>query len=354
VARLGGDEFTVLLEDVSDTREVIAVAERIEQELSLPFNLGGHEVFTTASIGIAPSSTGYERPDDILRDADTAMYRAKSMGKARHEVFDQAMHARAVNLLNLETDLRRALDRREFAVYYQPIVSLDSDRLVGWEALVRWHHPTRGLVSPALFIPVAEDTGLIVPIGRWLLGEASRDFARWRRANDGAGPLTLNVNVSPKQLQHADLLASIDGIVEEHGLRPSELVLELTEHTFQDSGHAARIGELRDRGLQLYMDDFGTGACSLNSLLRLQLDSLKIDRSLFSGGSPRGQAPELVRTIVSLARDMGTQVVAEGVETAEQLGFLREVGCGAAQGFYFSPPVDGAEAAALVGRSASW
>ena len=225
-------------------------------------------------------------------------------------------------------------------------------RIQGFEALIRWAHPERGLIAPEHFIPLADETGLIVPIGRWLLSQAGRDFESCRRA--GSEALTLNVNLSSRQLQHSDLMEHIDGTLAEHSLQPEELVLELSENTLQKEEHAGRIGELRERGVRLYMDDFGTGACSLNSLLRLQLDSLKIDRSLFSGGSPRGQAPELVRTIVALARDMGTQVVAEGVETAEQLGFLRELGCAAAQGFYFSPPVDGAEACSLVGRSMSW
>jgi EAL domain-containing protein (putative c-di-GMP-specific phosphodiesterase class I) len=200
-------------------------------------------------------------------------------------------------------------------------------------------------------MPFAEETGLIVPIGRWLLAEASREFQSCRQ---GLQALSLNVNLSSRQLQHAELLDNIDGVLAEHGLAPRDLVLELTENTLQHGEHAPRIAELRDRGVRLFMDDFGTGSCSLNSLLRLQLDSLKIDRSLFSGGSPRGQAPELVRTIVSLARDMGTQVVAEGVETEAQFGFVRELGVSAAQGFYFSPPLDGDGVRSLLDRRVSW
>jgi EAL domain-containing protein (putative c-di-GMP-specific phosphodiesterase class I) len=201
-------------------------------------------------------------------------------------------------------------------------------------------------------VPFAEETGLMVPIGRWLLGQAGREFQSWR----GAAPerLTLNVNLSSRQLQHTDLLENIDGLLTEHSLEAQDLVLELTENTLQDSAHAHRMAELRNRGVQLSMDDFGTGSCSLNSLLRSQFDCLKIDRSLFTGGSPRGQAPELVRTILSLARDLGTRVVAEGVETAEQFGFLREVGCAGAQGFYFSPPVDSEGARSLLERTTSW
>jgi EAL domain-containing protein (putative c-di-GMP-specific phosphodiesterase class I) len=207
-------------------------------------------------------------------------------------------------------------------------------------------------MSPEHFVAVAEETGLMVPIGRWLLGQASRDFQSWRgMASDR---LTLNVNLSSGQLEHLDLLTHIDGVLTEHSMEAQDLVFEITENTLQDAGHAPRMAQLRDRGLRLSMDDFGTGSCSLNSLLRSQFDCLKIDRSLFTGGSPRGQAPELVRTILSLARDLGTQVVAEGVETAEQFGFVREVGCAAAQGFYFSPPVDSDGARSLLQRSASW
>jgi diguanylate cyclase (GGDEF)-like protein/PAS domain S-box-containing protein len=353
LARSGADEFAVLVEDVEESSEAEALARRLHQAAAAPFEIAGEAVSLTVSVGIAVSAPAYARATDLLADATAAMYRARAQGRGGSVLFDAAMRERAPHLIDLEADLRNALARDQFRVQYLPIVEVDKGRLQGVEALIRWAHPERGLLSPEHFVPFAEETGLIVPIGRWLLGQAGRDFQGWRRAV-GTAPLTLNVNLSARQLLHSDLLGHIDGFLDEHALRPGELVLELTEHTFQDAGHAARIGELRDRGVRLYMDDFGTGACSLNSLLRLQLDSLKIDRSLFTGGSPRGQAPELVRTIVSLARDMGTQVVAEGVETAEQVGFLREVGCAAAQGFYFSPPVDGAEAGALVGRSASW
>ena len=325
---------------------------RFHEAVARPFQVPGAEFPVTVSIGIASSAPAYTRVEDLLADAGAAMYRAKAQGRGRSAVFDAAMRERSPHLLELEADLRNALARDEFRVHYLPIVDVARGCIQGLEALIRWAHPERGLIAPEHFVPLAEETGLIVPIGRWLLGQAGRDFHSCRGA--GAQPLTLNVNLSSRQLEHDDLLEHIDGVLAEHGLEAAELVLELTESTLQRGEHAVRIGQLRDRGVRLYMDDFGTGACSLNSLLRLQLDSLKIDRSLFTGGSPRGQAPELVRTIVSLARDMGTQVVAEGVETAEQFGFVREVGCTAAQGFYFSPPVDGEGARALLQRSASW
>ena len=353
LARAGADEFAVLIEDVKDGVEVEGVVRRLHEAAARPFDVKGEEVPLTVSIGVALSAAPYTRASDLLADATAAMYRARAQGRGQAVTFDAAMRERAPHLLDLEADLRSALARDEFRVQYLPIVDVKRGRIQGFEALIRWAHPERGLISPEQFVPLADETGLIVPIGRWLLSQAGRDFESCRRAG-GSDALTLNVNLSSRQLQHSDLLEHIDGVLAEHSLQPEELVLELSENTLQKAEHAGRIGELRERGVRLYMDDFGTGACSLNSLLRLQLDSLKIDRSLFSGGSPRGQAPELVRTIVSLARDMGTQVVAEGVETAEQLGFLREVGCAAAQGFYFSPPVDGSEACSLVGRSMSW
>jgi diguanylate cyclase (GGDEF)-like protein/PAS domain S-box-containing protein len=354
LARQGGDEFTILLDDVREPNDATVVGDRIHQVTTKPFAISGHEVFATASIGIALSAPTYTRPEDLLLDADTAMYRAKAQGRARTVVFDATMRERAPQLLDLEADLRRALVRDEFRVHYLPIVEVASGRIQGLEALIRWAHPKRGLVSPEHFVPFAEETGLIVPIGRWLLDQAGQQFQECRRAA-GATALTLNVNLSSKQLLQNDLLEHIDQVLEAHHLQPRDLVLELTENTFQFNAEAAsRLAQLRARGVRLYMDDFGTGYSSLNALYRYQLDSLKIDRSLFTGGSPRGQAPELVRTIVSLARDLGKDVIAEGVETAEQFGFLREVGCGAAQGYFFSPPIDASMARALLERGATW
>ena len=354
LARPGGDEFSILLDDVKEAGETDLVADRIHQAIGQPFDVAGHEVLATASIGIALSAPAYTRAEDLLLDADTAMYRAKAQGGARSAAFDASLRERAPQLIELEADLRGALAREEFRVHYLPIVDVATGRIQGLEALIRWAHPKLGLVSPDHFMPLAEETGLIVPIGRWLLAQAGREFQGCRQGG-AAGELTLNVNLSTRQLQHPDLLAQIDRLLAEHGLEPQDLVVELTEQTLQHGdGATARIGELRDRGVRLYMDDFGTASCSLSSLFRFQLDSLKIDRSLFTGGSPRGQAPELVRTIVAAARETGTHVVAEGVETADQLGFLREVGCAAAQGFYFSPPVDGAMARSLLARAGGW
>lgn len=355
LARHGGDEFTILLDDVKGDADAQIVADRLHQVTALPFEVAGHEVFSTLSVGIALSTPGYARPEELLRDADTAMYRAKATGRARTVVFDPSMRERAPQLLDVEAEMRRALIRKEFRVQYLPVVEVATGRIQGLEALIRWAHPKRGLVQPEEFVPIAEETGLIVPIGSWLLRQAGREFQACRSAAKDAGPLALHVNLSSKQLLNADLLDQLDEVMYEHHLKPRELTLELTESTFEQTEQtAARVAELRGRGVQLCMDDFGAGHSSIGALHRFTLDTLKIDRSLFTGGSPRGRSPEMVKSIVSLAREMGTPVVAEGVETADQFYFLRELGCAAAQGFYFSPPVDGDAACDLVASGATW
>ncbi len=349
LARQGGDEFTILLDDVRTSDDARIVASRIQEAAAQPFEISGHEVFATVSIGIALSGPGYGRPEDLLLDADTAMYRAKAQGKARSAVFDPSTREKSPQLLDLEADLRRALLRGEFRVHYLPIFDVASGAVLGVEALLRWAHPKRGLVPPAQFGPFAEETGLIVPIGRWLLAQASRDLEGWRRL-PGHGTLRLHVNLSSKQLLQVDLLEHIDGLLREHQLAPGDLAVELSERTLQE-GEPMAV-RLRGRGLRLLVDDFGSGSSSLASLHHFQLDSLKIDQALFVGAPARSQAPDLVRTIVALARELGKPVVAEGVETAEQLAFLKELGCPAAQGFFFSPPLDGEAARELLARAA--
>jgi EAL domain-containing protein (putative c-di-GMP-specific phosphodiesterase class I) len=283
------------------------------------------------------------------------MYRAKAQGRARTVVFDATMREREPQLLELEADLRRALVRDEFRVHYLPVVDVATGRIQGLEALIRWAHPKRGLVQPEHFVPFAEETGLIVPIGSWLLRQAGRDFLGWRRAASSADRLSLHVNVSPKQLQNGALLEQLEGLFQESELDPRDLALDVTERAIEDDGDtAARLTQIRHRGVRLCIDDFGSGHASIAALHRLQLDALKIDRSLFTGGSPRGSSPDLVRSIVSLARTLGKPVVAEGVETADQFHFVRELGCSAAQGFYFSPPVDSSAASSLLERAPIW
>ncbi len=342
VARLGGDEFTVLLEDLGSPEEAIEVAGRLQKELTLPFNLNGHEVFTTISIGIALSTAGYDRPEEVLRDADTAMYRAKTLGKARHEVFDKAMHTRALNLLQLETDLRRAVERREFFLHYQPIVAMDSGVISGFEALIRWQHPERGYISPIDFVPVAEETGLIIPIGEWVLGEACRQIKRWQEQFPTYPPLQTSVNISGKQLMKSDLIEQVRRVLQETGIDPRSLKLEITESIMMENIETAIsiLNQLRALGVELSIDDFGTGYSSLSYLHRFPVSTLKIDRSFVSRMDGNNENAEIVRTIIMLARNLDMDVVAEGVETEHQVLQLRALKCEYGQGYHFSKPVD--------------
>jgi len=352
VARLGGDEFTVLLEDLHDAAEAVEVAERLRKELTRSFNLSGHEIFTSASIGITLSTIGYENPGEVLRDADAAMYRAKALGKARHEIFDQALHACALNLLQMETDLRRAIEREEFRVHYQPIIDLKTKKLRGFEALVRWQHPERGFISPLDFIPVAEDMGLIAPIGEWVLGESCRQLKKWQEQFP-ADPLQISVNLSGKQLTQPDLVEQIKRILTETELDPRSLKLEITESTMMENTESAiqLLHELRALGIGLSMDDFGTGYSSLSYLHRFPLSTLKIDRSFVSRMESQDENAEIVRTIVMLARSLGMDVVAEGVETENQLLQLGALECEYGQGYFFSKPVDAEKARQLLTES---
>jgi len=352
VARLGGDEFTVLLEDINDIKEAVSVAKRVEKELSLPFNLGGHEVFTTVSIGIAPSTIGYERPEDVLRDADTAMYRAKSLGKSRHEVFDKEMHAHAVSLLHLETDLRRALDRQEFSVHYQPIVSLEEGRVEGFEALLRWRHPEHGLMPPAKFIPVAEETGLILPIGRWALQEACRQMREWQEQFPQARHMFISVNLSGRQFSNPELIEQIREALSASGLDPRSLKLEITESVVMDDIELAieMLNHLRVLGVESSIDDFGTGYSSLSYLHRFPSTTLKIDRS-FVGRMSDNENVEIVRTILLLARNLGMKVIAEGVEKEDQLEQLRALSCDYGQGYLFSKPANATNVTRLLAET---
>jgi diguanylate cyclase (GGDEF)-like protein/PAS domain S-box-containing protein len=339
VARFGGDEFAVLLDGIEDANDTIRVAQRLLREITTPINVDGHEVFTSVSIGIALSSTGYERPEDVVRDADTAMYRAKAAGKSRYEIFDIAMHSRAVALQRLETDLRRAVEREEFVIHYQPIMSLSDDSIQGFEALVRWRHPERGLVTPSEFIPVAEETGLIIPLGRWVLREACRQMRRLQASSAAPSPLSLSVNLSGKQFMQPDLVGQVKQMLCETGFDPRSLHLEITESSVIENTETVTemLIQLRALGIRLSMDDFGTGYSSLSYLHRFPIHTLKIDRSFVSGGDGEN---EIVRTIIMLARNMGMDVVAEGIETEEQLAYLKGLKCEYGQGFLFSRPLD--------------
>jgi diguanylate cyclase (GGDEF)-like protein/PAS domain S-box-containing protein len=356
VARLGGDEFAFLLEELEGLGDATRAANRILADVSAPFQLDGQEVFTTGSIGIILGAKGYERAEDVLRDADIAMYRAKAQGRGRHQVFDRSMHARAVELLKLETDLRRGIERGELRVHYQPILSLSSGRVVGTEALARWQHPDRGLVLPGDFIPLAEETGLVLPVGEWTLREACRQLARWRTQPPERADLYMSVNLSARQFSQEGLVDRIEEALREGGVPPASLILEITEGSIvEDSDHArAIISDLKRLGVRLYIDDFGTGYSSLNSLHRFPIDGLKIDRTFVAGMAGGGDELEIVRTVVLLAQSLGMAAIAEGVETPEQLAQLRALKCGYAQGYLFSPPLAAADATPVLAADRRW
>jgi diguanylate cyclase (GGDEF)-like protein/PAS domain S-box-containing protein len=356
VARLGGDEFAILLEDVSDVSDATRVAERIHAELGWPVNLSGFDVFTSASIGIALSSTTYDRPEFLLRNADMAMYRAKAGGQARFEVFDRAMHAQALTRLQLETDLRRAVDRRELELFYQPIIDLQSGRLVSLEALVRWRHPDRGRMGPDEFIPVAEETGVILQIGAWVVRTAAEQLSRWRGRFPKHSSLSVCVNLSARQLSQPDLVEQIERVVLDAGLTAGALHLEITESAVMENADTATVilGRLKAAGVHLSLDDFGTGYSSLSHLHRFPLDALKIDRSFVGRMTEDDRSRQLVHTILTLSRSLGVAAVAEGIETSEQLELLRTMQCGYAQGFHFSEPVPAEQLEVLLARDDTW
>ena len=341
VARLGGDEFVILLEDIVDDTDAARVAERIHDVLKKPFVLDDHEVFTTASIGIAPGSSQYQDVQDLLRDADAAMYRAKALGKSRHEMFDTAMHDRAMEVLKLETDLRRAIERQEFLIEYQPIVSLADGSLRGFEALVRWQHPDRGTVAPTVFIPMMEETGLIVALGAWVIAQACRQLKNWHERFGQFPSLGVSINVSGTQFAKADLVAEVEAALRETNLPGRCVTLEITESVMMVNADAAAatLRELRARGASISVDDFGVGYSSLSQLHRFPIDSLKIDRSFLQriGGEERDA--EIIRTIVTLGHNLGLTVTAEGIETPLQLARLRTLGCESGQGYLFSKPL---------------
>jgi diguanylate cyclase (GGDEF)-like protein/PAS domain S-box-containing protein len=354
LARMGGDEFTVLLDDLKEPGDAERAAERVMEGLSEPFELEGKEVFTSASIGIALWNPAYQDAEEIMRDADTAMYRAKSMGKARYEVFNADMRASVIARLELETDLRRAIDRSEFRNVYQPIVSLETSEIIGFEALMRWQHPTRGLLGPKEFISVAEDTGLIRELGWWSLREACTRIAQWKSHLGPNRELSVSVNLSIKQFMQPNLVENIGALLKELSLSPDSLKLEITESTVMEDPSAAvhMLQQMKTLGIRLAIDDFGTGYSSLSYLHRFPLDTLKIDRSFISGASGGENGMEIARTIMPLAKNLRLDVVAEGVETAEQAQELKSLDCKYAQGYFFSKPLSSEEAEALLAEHA--
>jgi diguanylate cyclase (GGDEF)-like protein len=341
LARLGGDEFIILLERVSDVNDVIAVAEKILQEFAFPFKIGNRSLTITVSIGIAIGNCEYHQAIDLLRDADTALYRAKELGKARYEIFTQQLYIKAIRRLELENELREGIFNQELVLYYQPIFSLDGRVLKGFEALVRWQHPQRGFISPAEFIPLAEETGLIIPLGKWVIKEACHQLKTWQEKLPAAKSLTMSVNVTANQLHHADFLTSIDRIIAETQIDSCFLKLELTESMLIDNSDKVTqvLEQLKNRHIQLSIDDFGTGYSSLSYLPQFPVDILKIDRSFVNAMNVNRQNHEIVKTIVTLAQALNMQVVAEGIETEIQFDSLQSLGVELGQGFLISQPL---------------
>ena len=353
VARFGGDEFAVLVEDLSDEREAVEVAERIGALFTRPFVLSGIEHFVTVSVGIAIAREAGERPETLIRDADAAMYRAKERGRGRYELFDQGMRARAVERLQLENELRRAIGRDELRVHYQPIVSLDSGAVIAFEALVRWQHPRRGLIAPSEFIPTAEESGAIESLGRWVLEVACRQAAAWHAGNPDGLPVGMSVNLSARQVAQPDLPQLVGEVLTSTGLDPSALSLEITESSLVEESAAPveNLAALRAMGVRLVIDDFGTGYSSLAYLRRFPLDAIKIDRSFVEGLGVEHDSAAIVDALIAMAGALSLGVIAEGVETTTQIEELKRLGCHRAQGFYFAPALraDAAHVAIAAG-----
>lgn len=337
ISRFGGDEFVLFLENIEDVGGATQIADRIQNKMMSPFNLNGNEVFVTVSIGIALSSTGYKSVPEILRDADAAMYRAKALGRSRYEIFDAEMHANAVNLMQLEADLRRAVKNEEFIVYYQPIVSVTENSIIGVEALVRWNHPERGLISPLEFIPIAEETGLINEIGEWVLSTSCVQNKIWLDA--GYRPLTIRVNFSARQFQRQDLVTTIKKVLDDTGMPADLLNIEITESIAMEEHSIETLNRISNMGIQISIDDFGTGYSSLGYLKDLPINTVKIDKSFIKDILVDPNAKSIVKAIIAMASNLRIMVVAEGVETEGQKEFLHSQQCDKIQGFLYSPPV---------------
>ena len=351
VARMEGDEFILLLDGVNNVSEPVRLADRIHQALSTPFHIEDQEVFSSASIGIALSQTGFERPSDMVRDAKTASRTARAEdGPSSHRIFDPVLHAGALARVHLESRLKVAVERDEMVLHYQPIVSLETGHILGFEALLRWEDPDRGTVSPDEFVPVAEETGLIVPIGWWGLEEGCRQLKEWQDRFPRDVPLTMAINLSARQFEQADLVDQIATRISRYGIPPASLHIEITESSLMSNlaGSSAVLQQLWDRSLRLHIDDFGTGYSSLSYLCRLPIHTLKIDRSFVDRMSEGDSDLEIVKTIVRLAKNLDLSIIAEGVETEDQLKQLIELGCEEAQGYLFSRPVESAVAGDLL------
>jgi diguanylate cyclase (GGDEF)-like protein/PAS domain S-box-containing protein len=341
IARLGGDEFAILLEDINDPAYAVIVAERIREKLAVPIDIKSHKIFTSISIGIALGSDGYERPEQVLRDADIAMYAAKGRGNASYEIFDAAMHANILDRMKMVADLQGALDKKELTLYYQPIIDLNTQQLTGFEALVRWNHPTRGLIYPMEFIPLAEEHGLIFQIGAWILHEACRELKLLQTRHPAQPPLSMSVNISSRQFSQQDLVEILSRFLNETGVDPHSVILEITESMIMENVDAAveTMNRLRKMGIRLHIDDFGTGHSSLSYLQLFPVSALKIDRSFINKLTSSGNNHEIITHIVALAKSLNFDVIAEGVEKEHQLANIKNLHCGYGQGFFFARPM---------------
>jgi diguanylate cyclase (GGDEF)-like protein/PAS domain S-box-containing protein len=342
VARLGGDEFAIILEDIKDREHAEQITQRLQKELAAPFYIDGYEVFSTASIGIALSSPKYERPEDMIRDADIAMYQVKSRGKAGQEVFEAGMFTSTVERMHMETDLRRALDHDEFIIHYQPIVELSNNILIGFEALIRWNHPTRGLINPIEFIPLAEETGLIIPIGEWVLNETCRQLYLWQCQYPVNFVLKMSVNISSRQFLQPNLPAIIKNILDKNNLDACSLTIEITESLIMENLDSTLevLKQLRSMGIHIHIDDFGTGYSSLSYINRFPVNALKIDKSFIERMLSTDENLEIIKTIASLAHNLKLDLIAEGLESSAQLDQMKELNCHFGQGFFLSRPMD--------------
>ncbi|WP_255345122.1 bifunctional diguanylate cyclase/phosphodiesterase [Acaryochloris sp. CCMEE 5410] len=350
VARFGGDEFAILLEQISDINSICTLAERINRELGAPYELGNYDLFNSASIGIVQSHSRYDLAEELIRDADIAMYQAKTNGKGCYAVFDAAMHTQVKGQLTLENDLRRVITDQQLTLHYQPIVSLHDQEIVGFEALARWQHPERGLIPPGMFIPIAEETGLVVPLDLWAIRKACQQLQRWQAQLPPDRRLGISVNLSSRHFSRPDLVEQIGKILKDTGVTTSGLKLEITESALIENPESAAqiLSELKALGLRIYIDDFGTGYSSLSYLHKYDIDTLKVDRSFIQYLDRNADRLEIVRTIVVLAHTLKMDAIAEGIETTEQLAAVQSLGCEYGQGYYFSPPLTQAQVDTLM------
>jgi diguanylate cyclase (GGDEF)-like protein len=356
VSRLSGDEFAVLLDNLGDPQEAIDITERLLEQMSIPISLAERTVFTGASIGIVLSNNHYQEGLDILRDADIAMYRAKALGKGRYAIFDHEMYTQTLYLSQIETDLRYVLKRQELRLCYQPVVSVQTGKIIGFEALVRWKHPTQGLILPSDFITIAEDTGLIIPIGEWVLREACQQLLQWQLQFLEASSLYISVNLSSRQIEQHNFADQLGNILQETGLRGKFLKLELTESMLMDQSEKtlSLLSQIKDYDVQISIDDFGTGYSSLSYLHRFPIDTLKIDRSFVDQMDANRENSEIVKTIITLAHILEMEAIAEGVETPEQVDRLKALECEAVQGYFFSKPISAQAATDLLATNPQW